>query len=121
MTSQRIQTELNNDNLRLPETSGQNRVATSVECMVRNGRQLNRYQHSASDGPKCYRFSADRYRLKLLFRVAAGNIVELIDSLNEDGPGPTNMSIADFAPHKKTPIASLPPASHQTLPSFYAL
>ena len=43
MTSQRIQTELNNDNLRLPETSGQDRVATSVECMVRNGRQLNRY------------------------------------------------------------------------------
>ncbi len=82
-----------------------------------NGRQLNKYQHSASDGPKCYRLSADKDRFNLLFRATAGKIVELIDSLNEDTP-PMNISISDPAPHKKTPTASLLPASHQTLPSF---
>ena len=77
------------------------------------------YQHSASDGPKCYRLSADKNEMKLLGRVAAGNIVDLIDSLNEDAPGLTNMSIADFAPHKKTPVASLPPTSDSAV--IYAL
>ena len=53
-----------------------------------------------------------------MFRPAACKNVKLVDSLSECTPGPTNISIAELVVHKKTPIASPPPAPHQTLPSL---
>lgn len=79
---------------------------------------------------ECYRFSANKDRSVLLFGPAACNIVEFIDSPSKDTPGPsdvsiaglfpgpTNISITELLPHRKTPIASRPPATDQTLLSF---
>ena len=83
---------------------GQDDLAMSVEFMIPNGRQLNMYQYSASDGPKCYRFPADKDRLKLLFRATAGNIGELIDSLNEDTPVQRIYQSQSLCPIRRLPL-----------------